>query len=240
MILDSLLDFLFPQEHCCLCRESGSYGSRHPWCHECNDKVLALTTSSACCDRCGKYLNKGETLCKDCQTHPPYFEIARAVGPYEDCFRITTKVLKFLGRKYVAPRMGHMMADKVKSEERFWPIDLIVPVPISRGNLKQRGFNQTELLGRQISKELRRKMDAKLIMRVKETPSQTELSKEEREKNLRCAFRVNDKAHIAGKNVLLVDDVYTTGSTGRECTRVLLEAGAKRVGIITWATGRGF
>lgn len=237
--MDFLLDILFPQENCCLCQKPGIYGSCRPWCHECDEKVLALTKESPICEKCGKYIETGQ-ICKDCQSHFPQFEVARAVGPYEGCFRITTKVLKFMGRKQLAPRMGHMMAKKVQQEEKYGKIELIVPVPISLGNLKERGFNQTELLGKQISKELRVKMDPGVIIRVKETQSQRELSKEEREKNLLCAFRVKDPYKVKGKNVLLVDDVYTTGSTSRECTRVLLDAGARQVGIITWAIGRGF
>lgn len=241
-MLDFFLDIVIPQDVCCICRKPGRYGSRHPWCHECLNKMKELQTSSSICDKCGKYLPEGGELCSDCQNNPPRFDISRSVGPYEDPFRISTKVLKFMGRKYLGRRMGDMMAERVKGETRFWPLDLIVPVPISRGSLKQRGFNQTELLGGYIAKDLQLKMNAKLIHRIKETPAQRELSREEREKNLLYAFEIYQKDYrkVKDKNVLLIDDVYTTGSTCRECTRVLLDAGAKRVCIITWATGKSF
>jgi len=239
-MLNMVLDMVLPQEVCCICRKPGRYGSRYPWCKECHEKMLTLQGACSCCEICGKYLENGETLCKDCRDQKPSFDIARAVGPYDECYRIATKVLKFMGKKYLAPRMGDMMARQVLAEPRFMPIDLIVPVPISRGNLKQRGFNQTELLGRQISKRLNIPMDPHVIHRVKETPSQVELSREEREKNLLFAFEIKDPQKVYRKSILLVDDVYTTGSTSRECTRVLLNAGASRVSIITWATGRGF
>ena len=90
------------------------------------------------------------------------------------------------------------------------------------------------------SRDLKLKMASGVLARVKETPSQRELSKEEREQNLRAAFIVQQAHKVQGKNVLLVDDVYTTGSTVKECTLGLLEAGAKRVAVVTWATGRGF
>jgi ComF family protein len=137
-------------------------------------------------------------------------------------------------------KMGEMMAAVVIEEPAYWPIDIIVPVPISKGNLKQRGFNQSELLAKQISKVVKRRMYPHLLRRIKETPSQRELTREERVENLLCAFEVTDPALVKGKNVLLVDDVYTTGSTIRECTRILLEAGAESVGVITWATGSGY
>jgi ComF family protein len=176
----------------------------------------------------------------DCRTKPPPFYIARAVGPYEETYRIAIKVFKFLGRKCLGVKMGKMMAEEVKNEPRFQPIDIIIPVPISKGNLKQRGFNQTEVMAEQISKELKIKTDPLILQRIKETPSQRELSRQEREINLLYAFVVKEPDKISGKNVLLIDDVFTTGSTSRECTRVLLEAGVNRVNVITWATGKGF
>lgn len=235
-----LLDLLFPQEKCCLCHQPGNYNRRRPWCSQCTARMQELSSTYPICVRCGKYIEEGITLCGDCQQRPPAFEIARAVGPYEEGYRIATKVLKFLGRKSLAAPMGHMMTKVVKAEQTFWPIDIIVPVPTSRGSKRQRGFNQSELLARQISKELRIPMRSHAMYRIKETPAQKELTREEREKNLLCAFEICNARIVRGKNVLLVDDVYTTGSTGRECTRVLLGAGAKNVKIITWATGRGF
>jgi len=235
-----LLDILFPQEVCPICRKPGKYGSRQPWCQECSDKMMKLQCSGSICEKCGKYLEYGQILCADCRKNPPQFEVARAVGPYEEPYRISTKVLKFMGRKYLAPQMGRMMVKKIEQEPRFGKIDLIVPVPISWKGLQKRGFNQTDVLARQICKELGVKMDSTVIHRVKETPSQTELSRKEREKNLLYAFEVTDKKKVLNKNILLVDDVYTTGSTARECTRTLLATGAARVCIITWATGKGF
>jgi len=185
-------------------------------------------------------LGEGENLCVECRQNPPSFNIARAVGPYEEPFRIAVKVFKFLGRKQLAKKMGDMMAEVVEREPRFWPLDIIVPVPISQGNLRQRGFNQTELLARQIGRRLKIAVDPGILVRIKETPSQRELTREEREKNLLYAFKVTQPQKVLGKKILLVDDVYTTGSTIRECTRVLLEAGAERVSVITWAIGKGF
>ncbi|MCX5779629.1 MAG: ComF family protein [Firmicutes bacterium] len=239
-MLNHFLDMLFPQEKCSLCRKPGKYYSKLPWCQECLDRMLELQCSGSTCQKCGKYLPGELGLCADCRLNPPPFEISRAVGPYEEQYRLATKVLKFMGKKYLAQQMGAMMAAKIGSEPNFEPIDLIVPVPIAPNSLQVRGFNQTALLAKQIGKQLGIKVDYGVIVRVKDTPHQTELSREEREKNLLQAFAVKAGSQLAGKSVLLVDDVYTTGSTARECTRVLLEAGAKRVCIITWATGRGF
>ncbi len=240
-MLNLLLDILFPENVCCVCREPGRFSSRRPWCENCAQEMQKAQTCLPICDLCGKYLDTEDVLCHDCRVNSPGFHIARAVGPYDkDGYRIAIKVLKFLGRKYLAGQMGRLMAEVVKNESRFWPIDVIIPVPASLGSLTQRGFNQTELLARHIARHLKLPMDNNMLLRVKETPAQRELTKEEREKNLLCAFKVRDPQRIKAKNILLVDDVYTTGSTARECTRSLLRAGAARVSVITWATGKGF
>ncbi len=240
-MINLLLDLIIPQSQCCICREPAKINSNQPWCDSCQQNMESLKDCLPICDKCGKYLETGDGfLCRECVNSSPPFHIARAVGPYQDSYRLAIKIFKFMGRKYFGTRMGQMMAAAVKDEPRFWPIDMVVPVPISKGNLKQRGFNQTEVLGKQIANKLRLKMDAHSLVRIKETPSQRELSREEREKNLLFAFAIKDKAKIYRKNILLVDDVFTTGSTSRECTRVLLEGGAKQVSVITWATGKGF
>ncbi len=236
-----LWDILFPENACSLCREKGKFNSRHPWCDHCQEDIERAVNSLPICDWCGKYLEQGDQYCSDCRVERPLFKIARAVGPYEDeRFRKAVKVFKFLCRKYMGVKMGRMMAEVVKREPRYWPIDLLVPVPASPGSLKQRGFNQAEVLARQIGKGLRVAMNPGILCRIKETPSQRELTKLEREQNLLCAFKVTDPAKIKGKNILLVDDVYTTGSTIKECTRTLLESGAESVSVITWAIGKGF
>ena len=237
-----IMDIIFPQHVCSVCRQPGRFGTRHPWCQKCEDTMKDLRHCSPICDKCGKYLEDCDVICSDCLNEDPPFNIARSVGPYDEPYRIAIKVLKFLGRRYLSVQMGQMMAEVVIAEPRFWPLDLIIPVPASRGHIEQRGFNQTELLACQIAKKTKLKTDAGILQRVKETPAQRELSKSEREKNLLFAFEVKDKDKdkVCGKNILLVDDVYTTGSTCKECSKTLLEAGAARVSVITWATGHGF
>lgn len=232
-----IMDILFPQNCCAICRKPGRYGTRHPWCLDCSAAMEQISRSMPVCAKCGKYLETGDNLCIDCRDKTPSFDICRSVGPYTDSYRIVVKVLKFMCKRNLAYRMGCLMADVVKKEKGFWPLDLIIPVPASRGSLKQRGFSQTELLAKQISKSLKVPMNAGILARIKDTPNQRELTREEREKNLLAAFDIKDKRKIEGKSILLVDDVYTTGSTIRECTKILLEAGATRVSVVTWATG---
>ena len=238
-MINGMLDIIFPQSRCSICRKRGNYSLRQPWCSQCQQEMKELAQSGKVCAVCGRYISDGKR-CSDCRWHHPEFHIARGVGPYERSYRLTIKIYKFMGRRKLAWPMGRMMAEKIKAEPGFWPIDLLIAVPISSNGLEERGFNQTELLARQISRRLKVPFRNGSLRRVLERPSQRELTREEREHNLRCAFVVDQPKQIANKNIVLVDDVYTTGSTARECARVLLAAGAKRVSIITWATGRAF
>jgi ComF family protein len=127
------------------------------------------------------------------------------------------------------------MADAVKKMN--WPIDVIVPVPLHKIRLDERGYNQSELLARELSYRLNIFM-SKALRRVRNTTTQTALHKEERIENVKGAFKVTYKDTIVGKNVLLVDDVLTTGATLDECAKVLKENGAKDVYVATIATGK--
>ena len=239
-MLEFLFDMMFPHDACALCRMPGIYWSKKPWCKECDAKLRSGEETEVICDRCGKYLCNDGVFCSGCREKELLFYCSCGRSVWRVITRWQVKILKFLCRRYVGIRMGEMMAQVVKNEPRYWPLDLVVPVPISAGNMKQRGFNQSEVLARYTSRSLKLKMAPRVLARVKETPSQRELSKEEREQNLKAAFIVQQAYKVQGKSILLVDDVYTTGSTVKECTLKLLEAGAKRVAVVTWATGRGF
>jgi len=238
-MINLLLDWLFPQEECYICRSPGNYNRKRPWCDHCCEKMERLRHQLPYCQICGKYLTTQAPICQECSTRTPPFALARAVGPYKDEFCKAVHILKFLGRRQLACRMGLLMAQRVKEEAGYFPLDLVVPVPISRLHLQRRGFNQSELLAVPIAQSLGLPLK-NLLVRTRETPAQTELSREEREKNLLYVFKARNEKQIKGKNILLVDDVYTTGSTSRECTRALLEAGAQKVCLITWATGVGY
>ena len=114
-------------------------------------------------------------------------------------------------------------------------VDLIVPVPLHIRRLRERGFNQALLLARELSKQTGIPCEQRSLRKIKDTPFQTALKGRERRKNLKAAFRVKKTEEIEGKSVLLVDDVYTTGTTVNECARTLLEAGAATVGVLTLA-----
>lgn len=113
-------------------------------------------------------------------------------------------------------------------------IDVIIPVPLHRKRLRERGFNQAELLARVVSKYYERPV-VSALERVKDTRAQFDLPREDRFKNITGAFKVSDSKSVYNKRILLLDDIYTTGSTIAECSKALRTAGARRIEILTLA-----
>jgi ComF family protein len=114
-------------------------------------------------------------------------------------------------------------------------VDMIIPVPLHPTRLRWRGFNQSVLLARQISRAYEVPIDPYVLQRNKETQPQTELNEEQRRRNVRGAFALHPRRRVKGKRLLVVDDVYTSGATVNECSRTLKQAGAKEVHVLTLA-----
>ena len=113
--------------------------------------------------------------------------------------------------------------------------DLLIPVPLHPKRLRWRGFNQSVVLAREVSRAWNIPLDPAVLVRSKETPPQTQLSEEDRRRNVRDAFTLNPAKSVAGKTVLLVDDIYTSGATVNACSRALLGGGVKEVQVLTLA-----
>ncbi|MBN8997130.1 MAG: ComF family protein [Rhizobiales bacterium] len=166
---------------------------------------------------------------------PPPFERCRAVAAYDDVSRKLVHGLKYRDRQELARWMGVWMARA--GQEVVAEADVIVPVPLHRWRLWRRRFNQSAMLAAAIGREARKPVDLHGLKRVKATRQQVGLTANERDDNVRGAFLVarNERAAIAGRRVLLVDDVYTTGATVKAATRALLRAGAAAVDVLVFA-----
>ena len=172
---------------------------------------------------------------------PPEFARAVAYGVYEDELRELVHLLKYEGMRAVAGPLGAMLARSIETLKDGAGAELmVVAVPLFPAKERQRGFNQAVLLADVALRELKRsrpewKLRAAhgVIRRVKDTQSQFELTPRGRRKNLQGAFAVSETADLAGREVLLVDDIYTTGATARACAAVLRRAGASRVWVAT-------
>jgi ComF family protein len=183
----------------------------------------------------------GESRCGLCRRTEPPFARATAYGSYESGLRELIHLLKYGGVRPAANVLGRMLAEAIATLEPELPADSIavVPVPLHRIKLRQRGFNQAELILRAALKIKqpgdRLRLCAGVLERKRETASQIGLTSHQRRENLRGAFGVAQPEAVKGREVLVVDDVYTTGATVSECTRVLRRAGATKVWVATVA-----
>jgi ComF family protein len=186
-------------------------------------------------------MDRAEPRCGLCQRLHPPFEKAVSYGSYDGGLRDLVHLLKYQQVRPAAPVLGRMVAEVVKGLEATLPPGTIavVPVPLHVRKRAQRGFNQSELLARAALKQLGRperfQMLTGALVRRRETGSQIGLTRHQRRENLRGAFAVTDPERLAKRNILLVDDVFTTGTTASECARVLRRAGANRVWVATVA-----
>jgi ComF family protein len=180
-------------------------------------------------------LADSDHLCSDCLSAEPYFTRARAICHYEGLMMEAISRFKYGGVTQLAKPLGTFLAEYQDPELSFSGIDLLIPVPLHPRRLRERGFNQSLLLARFFKKKHSIPLDFTSLQRFRLTQPQTQLSASERRKNVRGAFRVTNAEAVEEKRILLIDDVFTTGATVRECAKVLVEAGAKQVDVLTLA-----
>lgn len=198
--------------------------------------------ASPCCSRCGvPFRTRGDRnhVCGRCLTVPPAFEVARAVTIY-DASEPAQQPLKSVLQRYKYNRDVALAAPLGQLLRRGCPFDLadydlVLPVPLHLSRLRWRGFNQAALLARRIVAGTRLPVDVFSLERARATQPQVELDEKERRRNVAAAFRVSRPERIRNRRVLLVDDVYTTGSTVNECSFTLRAAGARRVDVLVLA-----
>ena len=243
--LHSLSTVLFPAD-CRVCGVPLAGFTLLPVCSDCwNDLPVQ---AGVLCSRCGEAISSERAspetgaLCRPCRVAPPDFSRAVAHGVYQTKLRTLLHLLKYDGMEGLAKPLGALLAEQVLAIPDL-PEELIaVPVPLYSKKRSSRGFNQSELLARGLMAALRKrrpetrvKLAAALLVRRRETQSQAGLNPHERRANVRGAFFVPRPDVIAGRQVLLVDDIYTTGATARACSTALTRAGAAGVWVATVA-----
>ena len=193
------------------------------------------------CPRCGVGFatDMGEDhLCSDCLQGDGHFTKARSFAHYEGLMADLISRFKYRGASRLAKTLGTLLADYSHAGFSFLDYGVIIPVPLHARRLRQRGYNQSLLLARTIARRHAIPLDYTSLRRIRPTQPQTELSGLQRQTNIRGAFAVRKKDAVNEKNILLIDDVFTTGATVEECAYVLLKSGAKRVDVLTLVRAR--
>lgn len=219
-----LLDVVFPPR-CAVCGEILRMEERQGFlCADCRSDIPYLPQEK--CPHCGGETNNGG-FCDFCMKHFPFDSVCGAF-PYEKV-RKAIHLFKYDGDKTIGNGLGALMADGLMRyhEELLVKTDVMVSVPLHEKKEKNRGFNQTHILCEKISEKTGLVFRKGGLKRTRETIAQSELDPEERKLNLKDAFRATED--FTGKRVLLVDDIFTTGTTCRECAKELYRAGAKEV-----------
>ena len=220
-----LLDLLFPPQ----CAGCGSWGKRY--CPECFSRTQLI--QNPICQICGDPLEPSENvICGRCRTGPVSFTAVRSWGVFADPLQSAIHNLKYrqnrgLGEVLAQPLVGLLNRYR-------WGIDLIIPVPLDKERRRQRGYNQAALLARPIAWETGIRYAPEGLMRVRTTRAQVGLSMSERVENMAGAFKAKSDV-VSGRNIWVIDDVITTGSTINACANALINSGAEQVYGMTLA-----
>lgn len=228
-----LLDLLIPP-HCSICGCLLGPGDQKGICTSCLARITYLGESQ--CLICGRELHGpagSGHRCSDCLNRPPSYSRAKSIVRYAPPVTDLLFRLKYQADTTVVPAISQLIAGY--DFATFTASDLILPVPIFRRRLQERGLNQSLILAQIFFPELSTQIVPDLLQRICWTSPQTGLSGAARRQNLRGAFRVKDADRVAGKSITLVDDVFTTGTTVAECSRALRQAGCQEVVVITLA-----
>jgi ComF family protein len=234
-IFRDLIDLIYPPR-CLICqafletKKAGETDRELHLCEGCSSSFIQIT--SPLCPVCGRPFAAGtesDHVCEDCLRKRPFFEKTRAPYLYEGSLLNAIHEFKYAEKTYLATPLGLILSSFAKT----WLHDhrnlLVMPVPLHPKRLRERGFNQSLLLAEKVAMALDAGLDFSSLKRIKYTQPQTGLGSEERKKNVRKAFGVSNPHAVKGRDVVLVDDVATTGSTLNECARSLRRAGCRRV-----------
>ena len=201
--------------------------------------ICGKLNSKSLCNKCKIRLEKefnfqsddySQDIDKNFKEHHYFFR-------YENLIRNQILSLKFHEKPYIYKTISYFLENKRKNFENLKKYDIMIVVPISKKRQKERGYNQSELIAKEISKMLSIKIEKNIIRKIKNTPPQSSLNNEQRQENIRGVYKVFNIEKIKNKNILIIDDIYTTGNTVNECAKVLVENGItkQRIGILTIA-----
>jgi len=223
-ILWNVIDFIFPP-HCAGCDTLG-----FRWCVDCKSSVKRI--SSTFCNKCGSPEIFTEKVKDHCIDLLKSIDFIRSYAIYEPPLSDAIKKLKYRNDIGIAQVLAFYLVEMYN--DLNLDIDYVIPVPLGKMRYRERGYNQASLIAKPFSLAIGRPMKTQALFRNKETKSQVGLSREERSENVSGAFIV-DNSNLIGKNIILIDDVTTTGSTLEACAKELKNKGAKTIVGLTIA-----
>lgn len=228
-----ILDLIFPQR-CFVCDDVLPWG-KNKICESCKKKMKYL--SGAVCFRCGKPVKEEEEYCYDCKRKKHFFIQGAALFSYE-YIRLSLYRYKYAGRREYAGCYAGYMAEKFQEKLWQWKPDALVPVPLYKKKKKKRGYNQAELIAKKLGEYWNVPVITDLVIRIRNTRPMKEIDGTERENNLKKAFKLarND---VKLNTIIIIDDIYTTGSTIDAVSEVCLRGGITNVYFLTVSIGYG-
>lgn len=208
-----------------ICWECWSDSARvePPFCSLCGDPIAGTVDH--------------DFICYACSAEKPAFNGARSAARYDGVVGEALRQLKYEQALWLAPDLATLLHNCIRAEYPNQVFDLLVPVPLHPVRKRTRNYNQSAVLAQELARQIKHKNHPELLKRVRPTISQTNLTAKARLSNVSQAFQHRKKARLAGKNVLLVDDVMTTGATVNACAKALKKGGAASVYVITAARG---
>ena len=226
VLKNELIRLLFP-DICLVCEEIYTEGGDVCICRKCMERVR-YCRDYARCRICSAPVSDGHTLCSRCAADKRCFTGNYSCVVYRGQLHGAILKFKFYNRPYYFRSFAEMLLNELAAHDASDNFDLVAYVPIHRKKLKKRGYDQSRLLAEYIAKRLRLPLAAGSIVKIKDTPPQSRIKLyAERVKNVKDAFSVPDGSVFAGRRVLLIDDIYTTGATLNEVSGIILKCGAK-------------
>jgi len=238
---EGFLNLVFPLS-CENCGKEIKESKGYAICEDCLGQIKFI--SAPYCYRCGKPLSslvsfEERAICADCHNHKIYFDFARSVTTYQGIMKKCIHLLKYQKQvKLVQPLGNLIIAYLLKNQSiRMEKIELIVPVPLYNEDYQKRGFNQSALLGRYVADYFLIPFSESLLVKEKPNESQVGLSKKERRNNVKKVYGISLSHKIEASNILLIDDIYTTGATIEACSKELRKIRVENLFVLTLARG---